>query len=104
MGIEIYDQISIARKLSKVKLCRAFSLEFGLKWVQIARNIEKFGMHSCLSNGNPNYDQVYILRSTSKVKLHRTVLLRFGLKELKITLNIVKVGMHTYHPNAHQKI
>ena len=54
MGIQIYDQILIARKLSKVKLRRAFSLEFSLKRVQIARNIAKFGVHDCLSNGHPN--------------------------------------------------
>ena len=54
MGIQIHDQISIARKLSKVKLRRAFSLEFDLKRVQIARNIEKFDVHACISNGHPN--------------------------------------------------
>ena len=54
MGIQIYDQISIARKLSKVKLRRAFSLEFGLNQVEITRNIAKFGVHACISNGYPN--------------------------------------------------
>ena len=54
MGIQIYDQISIVRKLSKVKVHRAFSLEFGLKRVQIGQNITKFGVHGCISNRHPN--------------------------------------------------
>ena len=105
MDIQIYEQISILRNCSKVKLCHAVSLGLGLKGVKIiARNVAKFGVHDFLSNGHQIYDQVSVLRSTSKLNLHCTVLLGFGLKELKITLNIVKVGVHTYHPNVHQKI
>ena len=81
MDIQIYDQISIQRNYSKVKLHRAVSLRLGLKGVKIA--------------------QVLILRSWSKVKLHRAVLIGFGLKEPKIDLNIVKFGVHYYLPNAH---
>ena len=88
MGIEIYDQISIIRNYSKVKI------GLGLKVVKIAWNVAKVGVHA-----NPN--QVSIIRSWSKLKLHRVVLLGFGLKESKITLNITKVGMHSYLPNAH---
>ena len=54
MGIEIYDQISIIRNYSKVKLRHAFLLGLGLKVVKIAWNIAKVGMHACLSNGHPN--------------------------------------------------
>ena len=54
MGIQIYDQISILIKWSEVKLYPAFSLDLGLKGVQITRNIAKVGIHSCLSNGHPN--------------------------------------------------
>ena len=54
MGIEIYDQISIIRNYSKVKLCHAFSLGLGLKAVKIAWNVAKVGVHAYLSNGHPN--------------------------------------------------
>ena len=55
MGIQIYEQISIMRNCSKVKLCHAISLRLGLKGVKIiARNVAKFGVHDCLSNGHPN--------------------------------------------------
>ena len=58
MGMQINDQISIARKLSKVKLCCAFSLKFGLKRVQIARNIAKFGVHACIQPDIQIHDQI----------------------------------------------
>ena len=80
MGMWIYDQISISRNCSKVKLRHAVSLRLGLKGVKIA--------------------QVLILRSWLKVKLHRAYLIGFGLKMEKIALNIVNVGMHSYFPNA----
>ena len=54
MGIQIYDQISIIRNFSKVKLCHAFSLRLGLKVVKIAWNVAQVGVHACLSNGHPN--------------------------------------------------
>ena len=54
MGIQIYDQISIIKNCSKVKLGHAFSLGLGLKVVKIAWNVVKVGVHACLSNGNPN--------------------------------------------------
>ena len=55
MGILImYDQISIIRNWSKVKLRHAFSLGLGLKVVKTAWNIVKVGVHAYLSNGHPN--------------------------------------------------
>ena len=54
MGIQIYDQISIIRNCSKVKLRHAFLLQLGLKVVKIAWNTAKVGVHACLSNGHPN--------------------------------------------------
>ena len=54
MGIQIYDQISIIRICSKVKLRHALSLGLGLKVVKIAWDIVKVGVHACLSNGHPN--------------------------------------------------
>ena len=101
MGIKIYDQISIIRKCSKVKLRHAFSLGLGLKVVKIAWNVAKLGVMLVYLMGIQIYDQVSILRSWSKGKLNCAVLLGFGLKESKITLNIMKVGMHSYLPNAH---
>ena len=70
MDIQVYEQISILGNYSKVKLCHAVSLGLGLKGVKIiGRNIPKFGVHDCLSNGHQIYDQVSILISTSNVKL-----------------------------------
>ena len=54
MGIQIYDQISIPRNWSKVKLTHAVSIELGLNEVKIAQNIVKVGMHAYLSNADPN--------------------------------------------------
>ena len=48
MGIQIYDQISIIRNYSKVKI------GLGLKMVKLAWNMAKVGIHACLSNGHPN--------------------------------------------------
>ena len=67
MDIQIYDQISIIRNCSKVKLRHAFSLglgskvklrhavflRFGLQGVKIAQNVVKIGVHGYLSNGEP---------------------------------------------------
>ena len=100
-AIQIYDQISIIRNYSKLKLRHTFSLGLGLKVVKIAWNVAKVHVHACLSNGHPNRWSSSILRTWSKVKLHHVVLLGFGLKEPKIALNIVKVDMHSYLPNSH---
>ena len=54
MGIQIYDQISIIRNCSKVKLRHALLLGLGLSVVKIAWNVAKVGVHACLSNGHPN--------------------------------------------------
>ena len=104
MDIQIYQQISILKNCSKVKLCRAISLRLGLKVVKIISwNVAKFGVHDCLSNGHPNLWASFHSKKYVKSQTPSYSLLWFGLKELKITLNIVKVGMHAYHPNVHQK-
>ena len=54
MGIQIYDQILIMRNWSGVKLRHVVSLSLGLKWVKIAQNVAKVGVHGYLSNGHPN--------------------------------------------------
>ena len=52
--IQIYDQISILRSWSNVKLCHAGLLGFGLKEVKIALNIVKLSVHSYIQNGHLN--------------------------------------------------
>ena len=46
MGIQIYDQVSIIRSTSKVKLHRTVLLGFGLKELKITLNIVKVGVHT----------------------------------------------------------
>ena len=46
MGIQIYDQVSILRSTSKVKLHCIVLLGFGLKELKITLNIVKVGMHT----------------------------------------------------------
>ena len=104
MGNQTYDQISIPRNWWEVKLCCAFSLELGLKGVQVARNIAKVGMHACISNGHPNLWSNFNSWNCSKGKLHQTISLRFVLKEGKIGLNITKFGMHYYLPSGYQNL
>ena len=48
MGIQIYDQISILRNCSKLKLCRVVLVGLCLKAVKIDKNVVKFGVHACL--------------------------------------------------------
>ena len=54
LDIQIYDQISIIRNCSKVKLHHEFSLGLGLKVVKIAWNAAKVGVHACLLSEHPN--------------------------------------------------
>ena len=83
IGIQIYDQISILINWSEVKLRRFFSIELGLKRVQIARNITKVGVH-VYQMGIQIYDRTSIHRIWSKVKLCHVVSLGLGLKGVKI--------------------
>ena len=46
MGIQIYDQVSILRSTSKVKLDRTILLGFGLKELKITLNIMKVGVYT----------------------------------------------------------
>ena len=48
--IQTYDQVSILRIWSKLRLHRAVLLGFGLKMPKIALNIVKVGMHSYFPN------------------------------------------------------
>ena len=76
------------------------SLVFGLKEVNIAMNIVKFGEHSYLPNGH----QILIPRNWSKVKLHHAVSLWLGLNGVKIAQNITKVGLHACLSNGHPNL
>ena len=53
-SIQIYDQISIMRNWSEVKIHRVFFPRVGLKGVQIAQTIAKVGMLVFISNGHSN--------------------------------------------------
>jgi len=46
MGSQIYNQVSILRSTSKVKLNHTILLGFGLKELKITMNIVKVGMHT----------------------------------------------------------
>ena len=52
--IQTYDQASILRIWSKLRLHRAVLLVFRLKMPKIALNIVKVGMHSYFSNAHLN--------------------------------------------------
>ena len=105
MGIQIYDQISITRNCSEVKLRCVFSLELGLKGVKIiARNVAKFGVNDCLSNGHPNIWSSFHSKKYIKSEIPSYSFVRVWLKGAENNSEHMKVGVHTYHPNAHQKI
>ena len=99
MGIQIYYQVSILRIWSKVKLHRAVLLEFGLKELQIALNITKFGMHSYLPNEHLNlrsnfnskklvksetslcsFSKVGVKRAENNSECHESQSARFSIK------------------------
>jgi len=84
-----------------VKLCCAVSLGLGTKGVKIAQNVVKVGVHTRLSNGNPNLWSNLDFNKLVKIETRRPVSLGFGLKEAKITLTMVKVGVHSCLPNGH---
>ena len=101
MSMQIYDQTSIQRNWSKVKLCCAVSLGLGIKGVKITRNVVKVGMHTRLSNGHPNLWSNLNFNKLVKSETGHLVSLGFGLKEAEITPNMAKVGIHSCLPNGH---
>ena len=84
MGIQIYDQISIMRNWSEVKLHRAFSLDLGSKESRQLRPLQNLACMFLYQTSIQIYDQISTPRIWSKVKLHHSILLRFGLKEGKM--------------------
>ena len=123
MVIQIYDQISIIRNCSEVKLCHPFLVGFGLKewkialrnWKQmqpfrswfhqvfqtskIARNPLNVCMHGYLSIGYLNSLSNFNYKKVEKITSLRPLLDQPWIMT-KITSNIVKVGVHCYLPNA----
>ena len=105
MDIQIYEQISIMRNCSKVKLYRVVSLGLGLKGIKIiAQNVAKFGMQDCLSNGHPNLWSSFHYKKYVKSEPPSYSFVRVWLKGAENNSNHLKAGVYTYHPNAHQKI
>ena len=66
MGIQIYDQISIPRNCSQVKLRCTVLLALTLNEVKIAWNIVKVGVHACLSNGHSNLSSSFLFEKLFK--------------------------------------
>ena len=81
MGIQIWDQISNARKLSKVKLHCAFSLQLGLKVVKIAWNVVKVGVHSYLPNAHLNLWSNFNSKKLVKSETPSCAFTKIGVKE-----------------------
>ena len=81
MDIQIYEQISILRNCSKVKLCRVVSIGLGSKGVKIiAQNVAKFGVHDCLSNGHPNLRSSFHSKKYAKSETPSYSFVRVWLK------------------------
>ena len=79
-GIQIYDQISITRIWSKVKLHHAVLLRFVLNEGKIALNITIFGMHSYLPNGHLNLLSNFNSKKLVKSETSSCALTKVALK------------------------
>ena len=123
MSIQIYDEISTLRILSKVKLHHSISLRFGLKegqmalrnWKQmqpfrpwfhqvclrskITRNPLKVCRHGYLWNGYLNSLSNFNYKKAEKIT-SLIPLLDQPWIVTKIDLNIMEVSMHSYLPYA----
>ena len=83
MAIQIYDQVSILRSWSKVKLHLAILLGFGLKESKITLNIMKVGVHWYLPNAKINLRSNF---NSEKLVKSETLLYSFvevGIKGVK---------------------
>ena len=86
-SIQIYDQISIMRNKSEVKLRHSFSLELGSKGSKQLGPLQKLACTRFLYQTVIQiYGQISTPRVWPKVKLRRSISLRFGLKEGKLAL------------------
>ena len=94
--IQTYDQVTILRIWSKLRLHRAVLLGFGLKMTKITLNIMKVGIHSYFPNADLNLSLNFNFEKLVNVKLRCAVLLRLGLEGVKIFWNVSKVCMHAF--------
>ena len=79
-GIQIYDQISITRIWSNVKLHHAVLLRFVLKEGKIALNIMIFCMYSYLQNGHLNLQSNFNSEKLVKSETSSCTLTKVALK------------------------
>ena len=100
IGIQIYDQIQILWNCSKGKLRHAVSTGLGLKWVKIAWNVAKVGVHACLSNMHPNIWSGLNSKNLVKGATPSCSFVWVWLKDGENSSQLVKFGMHSYCPNA----
>ena len=79
MGIQIYDQVSIRRSWSKVKLCGLIRV-----WLKGVKNNDEHHESWRALLYSKCTSKYSILRNCSKVKLCHAFSLRLGLKGVKI--------------------
>ena len=104
MVIQIYDQISILRNCSKLKLRHVVSLSLGLKGEKIARNVMNVGVHSYLSNGHPNLWSNFNSKKLVRSETSLCIFARVGLEGVQIGRTIAKVGVHIFISNGHPNL
>ena len=66
-----------------MKLLHAVSTGLGLKWVKIARNVAKVGVHAFLSNMHPNLLSGFNSENLVKVETASYGFVRVWLKDAK---------------------
>ena len=104
MCIQIYDQVSILRSWSKVKLHHAVLLGFILKGSKINLNAMKFSMHSYLPNALINKRLNFNFERLVKRETSLCGFAKLGLKGVKIFWNVSKVCMHACSSNVHPNL
>ena len=64
-----------------MKLLRAVSTGLGLNGVKIARNVEKIGVHGCLSSMHPNLSSGFNSENLVKAEIASCSFVRVLLKD-----------------------
>ena len=104
MCIQTYDQVSILRIWSKMRLHRTVLLGSGFKMPKISLKIVKVGMHSYLPNVHLN---LWLNFNSKKLVKSETSLCSFtkvGLKGPKIAWSVTEVGVHASLSSAHPNL
>jgi hypothetical protein len=78
--IQIYAQFFIPRSWSNSKLDRAFSLDLGLNWVKIARNVTNVCVDACIPTGHPKLFSNFNSEKLIKVETRSCIFARLGFK------------------------